>query len=192
MKNKQDTYSFAYVKALLKFEAFYKLVLGMILIPFVTFVLGQMMRLVGYPYLTAENVFGFIKNPLAILLMIAIFLGFILLTLFDISTIIVLYDMARTNTKVVLKEAMKQSFEKCQMIVSSKSIIGALILAFLVPFLNLGAMMNVVATYKIPELLMRFLERNNGLCRNRIIFVLNPLLLFIYVDLYVALYDFRK
>ena len=148
------------IKPLVRFELLYKVLLGLILIPCATFLFRLTMKVTGYPYITAENVSAFIKNPITIILVLMIGVFLTVLTIFDISTIIVIFDMSHRTKKVSVKSAINTSLKKCHDMIQPKNFMVAFLVLFLIPFLNLGIGSNVITTIRIPEFVMNYIHKN--------------------------------
>lgn len=79
-------------KVLIGFELIYKLIMTVILIPIVFFLLDVTMNVAGYRYLTAENVFRFLKHPLLWIYILACVLIGTFLALIDAVAVIYITD----------------------------------------------------------------------------------------------------
>lgn len=165
MKYIKDTFKILKynISTLLKFEVLFKILLGLIFMPIAIGGFSLAMKLTGYSYLTLENIFSFAFKPLTIflLLVILIFLAFI--TLFDISTMIIIYDASYHKEKIKVKEAIKISLLKCKKVLKIKNIPIVFILLFLIPLLNLGVSSNVISSIKIPEFILDYIKANGTL-----------------------------
>ena len=148
------------ITTLLKFEMLFKILLGLIFIPIAIGGFNLTMKLTGYSYLTLENILSFAFNPLTIflLLVIIIFLAFI--TLFDIGTMIIIYDASYHKEKISIKEVIQISLLRCKKILEIKNIPIVFLLLFLIPFLNLGVSSNVISSIKIPEFILDYIKAN--------------------------------
>ena len=54
---------------LIKFEILFNMVLSIILIPFAILGFNLSMKLTGYTYLTIENIFNYLLNPITLLML---------------------------------------------------------------------------------------------------------------------------
>ena len=159
---------------LIKFEVIYKLLLSIILIPFAILGFNLSMKITGYTYLTLENITKYLLNPITIILLIILIIYLTIVTIFDISTIIILFDISYKKEKISLVELIKLSINKCKKIFNLKNISVAFLVLFLMPFLNIGISSNVITSIKIPEFIMDFIKSNYTLSA---IYVLAYLLL---------------
>lgn len=159
---------------LIKFEVIYKLLLSIILIPFAILGFNLSMKITGYTYLTLENITKYLLNPITIILLILLIIYLTIVTIFDISTIIILFDISYKKEKISLVELIKLSINKCKKIFNLKNISVAFLVLFLMPFLNIGISSNVITSIKIPEFIMDFIKSNYTLSA---IYVLAYLLL---------------
>lgn len=173
--NKIIKYNF---NTLLKFEVLFKILLTLIFMPVVIGLFNITMKLTGYKYLTLENIFYFLSNPLTILLIIIAILFLTIITLFDISTILIIYDASYHQKKIRLKSAIKLSLFKCKNTLKIKNIPIAFMLLLLIPLLNIGVGSNVISTIKIPEFILEYIEDNKFLAY---------IIQFIYVSLSLTL-----
>ena len=159
-------------RTFMSFEFLFKIVLSLLLLPSVISSFHLIMERTGYSYITSENIFSFLFNPFTFLLVsvILIFLAFI--TIYDISTMIVIFDESYHKSKITLRDAMKISFSKCKNIFHIKNIWVCFIVLFLIPFLNVGIESNIISSLKIPEFVVDY-------------FVTHQTLVLCYVALYV-------
>lgn len=163
---------------LLKFEILFKLLLGIIFIPVAIGGFSLTMKLTGYSYLTLENILNFFLNPLTIFLLLLVILFLTIITLFDISTMIIIYDASYHKNKIKVKEAMKLSLNKCRKLLKIRNIPVAFMLVFLIPFLNFGVGSNVISSIKIPEFILDYIDANG---------VLSLILITLYIILVIIL-----
>lgn len=151
------------LKTLIKFELFYKFILAIILIPMAIECFNLTMKLTGYTYLTIENILSFLLNPITIILLLLLIIFLTIITLFDISTLIVIFDLSYHEKKISVKDAIKVSISRCKNVFKLKNISVAFLVLFLIPFVNLGLSSNVITSIKIPEFIMDFIVSNKTL-----------------------------
>ena len=162
------------LKTLIKFEIIYNALLSIIIIPFALLGFNLSMKLTGYTYLTLENIFNYLLNPITLVILILIIIYLTTVTIFEITTIIVLFDISYKKEKIGMINLIKLSLNKCKKIFNFKNISVAFLVLFLMPFLNIGINSNVITTIKIPEFIMDYIKSNYVLS---IIFILVYLLL---------------
>ena len=151
------------LKTLVRFEYLYKSILALILIPMAIGAFNLTMKVTGYTYLTLENIVEFALNPITIILLLLIIIFLTIITVFDISTLIVIFDVSYHDKKISLKDAVKVSWSRCKNIFKFKNISVAFLVLFLIPFLNLGLGSNVITSIKIPEFIMDYIRSNGTL-----------------------------
>ena len=93
-------------RAFITFELLYKLALASVVLPLLGACFGGIMTLTGYPYLTAENLFSFLKHPLTILLTAAVLLLAATFTMVDISAVIYTLDQSRQHERARMYEIL--------------------------------------------------------------------------------------
>lgn len=145
---------------LLKFEIIYKILVSLIFMPIAMSGFKLSMKLTGFSYLTIENFPSFLLNPITLLLILIAIIFLTLVTLFDVSTIIILFDASYNEKKVTLKEILKKSLSKCKNMFKFKNLSVAFMLLFLIPVLDMGVRSNVISKIKLPEFISDFIINN--------------------------------
>ena len=145
---------------LVKFEILFKAILSIILIPFAILGFNLAMKLTGYTYLTIENILNFLLNPITLIILFLIIIYLTIVTIFDISSLIILYDISYNKEKIGILDLIKTSLSKCKKVFSIKNISVSFLVLFLIPFLNIGISTNVITSIKIPEFIMDFINSN--------------------------------
>ena len=121
------------------------------------------MRITGFTYLTIENILNFALNPITIIFLLFIIIFLTMATIFDISTLIIIFDSSYKNKKISVMDSIKISLSKCKNIFKLKNITVAILVLFIIPFLNIGVTSNVITSIKIPEFIMDFINANKTL-----------------------------
>lgn len=148
---------------LAKFEIIYKILVLLIFAPIVMGGFKLSMKLTGFSYLTIENLSSYILNPITLILMLLSILFVTLVTLIDVSTMIVIYDASYNEKKITLKETLKISLSKCKSIFKLKNISVAFMLLFLIPILDIGVRSNTILKITLPEFITDFITSNTTL-----------------------------
>lgn len=164
MKNNYIKNTFNIIKynfrTLICFELLYKIVLTLVLIPVAVGSFNLTMQVTGFSYLTLENIRYFLLNPITILYLILIMIFFTIITMFDISTLIIIFDLSYHKKKIGLKDTIKISLNKCIKLFKLENISVAFLVLFLIPFLKIGVGSNVISSIKIPEFIMDYINSN--------------------------------
>ena len=150
-------------KTLIKFEMIFKLLLSWVFMPLALFAFHFSMKITGYSYLTLENILDFLMNPLTILLLFIDVIFLTMVTLFDVSTLIVIFDEAYHKHKIDSVSAMKISLNQCRKVLRPRNISIVFLIMFLIPFLNIGLGSNVISSIKIPEFILDYIKSNSTL-----------------------------
>ena len=148
---------------LLKFELIFKILVGLVFMPIVTAGFRLSMKLTGHSYLTMENIAGFILNPITLILILLAIIFLSLITVFDIGTMLIIYDASYHKKKITLVESIKISVKKCKKLFNLKNFGVAFLVLFLIPILDIGVRTNVITAIKIPEFIEDFIVKNNFL-----------------------------
>lgn len=150
-------------KTLVKFELFFKFLVGIIFMPIALSTFNFAMKVSGYSYLTLENISGFLLNPFTIFFLLTIIIFLTIVTVFDISTLIIIFDASYHEAKIRVRDAMKISLNKCQKILKLHNLPVIFLVMFLIPFFNMGVSSNVVSSIKIPEFIIDYIVKNGTL-----------------------------
>lgn len=149
---------------LAEFEIIYKILVFLFFAPIAIGGFKLSMKLTGFSYLTIENISSFILNPITLILIIGVILFLTLVTLFDVSTMIIIYEASYNEQKITLKEMAKKSLSKYKNIIKLKNIPVAFILLFLIPVLDIGVRSNTIWKITIPEFILDYINNNTTLC----------------------------
>lgn len=148
---------------LAKFEIIYKILVTLIIVPMVMGGFKLSMKLTGFSYLTIENISSYILNPITLIFILVSILFLTLVTLFDISTMIIIYDASYNEKKISLKETLKISLSKIKNMLKIKNIPVAFMLLFLIPALDIGVRSSTILKITLPEFILDFITSNKTL-----------------------------
>ena len=150
-------------KTFLLFEYLFKVLISCILLPIGVSTFHLLMDTTGFHYITAENVGAFIFNPITISVLLLVLFFLAIYTIFDISTMIVIFDESYHKNKITLRKAMKISFAKCKNIFHFKNILVCFLVFFLIPFLNIGVESGIYTTIQVPTFITEYILYNREL-----------------------------
>lgn len=150
-------------KSLLGFELIYKLLSAAVMGPLLGAAFHAVMEISGYPYLTTENIWDFLKHPLVMVSLILLALIICIFSMFDIGALIFLMDQSYHGRKVSLYQTAKFSLKNALRVAGPGNFLMAVILFLLIPFLNIGVASSFVAAIPIPEFIMDHIEKNTDL-----------------------------
>ena len=147
-------------KTLLIFEFLYKLMIGLIFIPAVIGIFNLTMRITGFTYLTIENILNFTLNPITIFFLLFIIAFLTMVTMFDITTLIVIFDSSYKSKRISVIDSVETSLSKCKDMLKLENISVAFLVLFIIPFLNIGVTSNVITSISIPEFIIDYIKAN--------------------------------
>lgn len=151
------------IGTLLGFEGIFKVVTFLIFVPLFLDAFNLIMKITGYNYLTIENIFSFILNPLTLGLLFVLVLFMTIYTMFEITTLIIILDQSYLNKKIRIIDAIRVSIRKCKRLFSFKNILIAFMTLFLMPFLHLGITSSFIKKINIPEFISDFIVQDTTL-----------------------------
>ena len=118
------------------------------------------MKLTGYTYLTIENIFSYLLNPITLIILFLLIIYLTVITVFDINSLIILFDISYKKEKIGTIDLIKISLDKCKNLFNIKNISVSFLVLFLIPFLNIGISTNVITSIKIPEFIIDYINSN--------------------------------
>ena len=151
------------LKALVSFELLYKMITSIIFVPLFLSMFHMTMKVTGYSYLTLENIFSFVLNPITIFMILLLIVFMTFYSLIDISAIILILDSSYHKEKITAKEAFLMAIKSVKKVFHRKNILIAFLVLFLIPFLHLGVSSSFVSTIQIPEFIMDTIRSNTML-----------------------------
>ena len=99
-------------KTFMCFEFLFKIIISFIIMPITISVFNLIMKKTGYSYITVENISSFVWNPVTFTFVVCLLLFLAIIAIFDLSTMIVIFDESYHKNKISLGEAIKVSFAK--------------------------------------------------------------------------------
>lgn len=149
-------------KALIGFELLYKLLGMAIVVPALYQTSKLITRIMGYQYVTLENLKRFLANPFTFIVFFLIIILGCLYLMFDASALMYLAAHSYEQEKVSVFQAtrfawrnMKRVFHK-----KNKKLIAGQILLF--PYLSIGVVGNILTTITIPNVIRHGLRSYKG------------------------------
>jgi len=146
------------IKPLIVFQILYKILLSVILVPVFIGTFRFVMFITGYKYITLENINNFLFNPITFIFLFLIIVFLALITFFDITTLIVIFDQSYHSKKIRLVDSLKISLNKSKKYLKLKNLLLPLFILFLIPFLNIGILSCVFSSIRIPEFIVAFIN----------------------------------
>ncbi len=148
------------LKTLLGFEFIYKIITSIIFIPLFLSIFKLITKVSGYNYLTFENIFSFLINPITIIFLLTLFILMTFYTIIDISAIIIILDSSYQQQKITIKDAFILACQRSMKIFKKKNFLFCFLVLFLIPFLNVGISSGFISTISVPEFVIDYINKN--------------------------------
>ncbi|MHC1748201.1 MAG: glycerophosphodiester phosphodiesterase family protein [Cellulosilyticaceae bacterium] len=145
-------------KVLFEFGIMYKILSILVFTPLFWLSFDGIMKLTGFSYLTKENIISFAGNPVTIVALLFLFVCMAAYSIFDIGAIIFILDQSYQNRKVDLMDTVNFSIKNATKVFHRKNIMVALVVLFMIPFLNMGVASSYISTIPIPEFIMDYIK----------------------------------
>lgn len=178
------------LKTLVCFELFFKILSFLLFTPLFVHLFDFILKVRGFDYITLENMLVFFLHPLTISLLIFLIFLIMIYTMFDIITIITILDCSYQKQKINMTEAIRIALEKCRRLFHIENIGLAIMVLFLIPFLNIGVGSSFISRITIPEFIEEYILKNKILVVLSIfvlVFLATLLLRWIYAIHYYVL-----
>jgi|LGVF01.2.fsa_nt_gb glycerophosphoryl diester phosphodiesterase len=139
---------------LLIFESIYTFIGTVLIFPFSLFVIKHTINFIGYPYLNGNNFIEIIKSPLFIVLILILIIIFAAYILFELTTLIFLFNESYFNRKVQVLPLCKKSLNSAITIIKPQNILLIIFVLVIIPFTNLSFSSSFISEIPIPEFIM--------------------------------------
>lgn len=160
-------------KSLIGFELLYKLLGGAFVVPFIYRTSQWIMKMMGYHYLTLENLKRFLRNPLTIVAFVLVLIAVCLYLMFDASALLFLAAHSYEQEKVTVLQTTRFAWRNMRRVFQkgNKRIIREQMILF--PYLSAGVIVNILGTVTLPN----FIKSGLRASRNYLLILLVLLLL---------------
>lgn len=170
-------HNFTYnLRTLLLFEIVYKLLSMAVFWPLFRLSLLGIVRYCGFSYVTGENLGRILRNPLTGIFLFLLLIFMTVYSMIDVSALIFLFDQSEQNHKVNLRQTIGFALKNSLRSFYYKNILLAVVLLFMIPFLNIGIGISFVGTIRLPDLWQQYADSHPWL----LILIVMGILLMIY------------
>ncbi|MEY8335344.1 glycerophosphoryl diester phosphodiesterase membrane domain-containing protein [Lachnospiraceae bacterium 47-T17] len=147
-------------RTIVEFEILYKLLSFSIFTPVFWGIFNGIMRMMGYEYLTIENILSFLINPVTLAVLLVLFVCMAVYTMIDIGAVIFLLDQSYQGKKADLLQTVGYAVRNAVRVFQRKNILIVFAVLFLIPFLNIGVASSYVGSIAVPEFILDFIKGN--------------------------------
>lgn len=151
------------LRALVRFEVFYKLLAVFVVLPILAGLLFLVMQITDCAYLTPDNIGNLLINPLTWLVFIIAIVVLTAYTIFDVATVILILDQSHQRHKTTTLTAMRAGLLRLKNIIQPRNILLPLVVLVLLPFMSLGLAFGANRHLALPEFISNFIENNTVL-----------------------------
>ncbi len=147
-------------KPLVGFEIAYKFMSSLVMIPLMWGMFDLIMKTVGYAYLTLENIFSFLTNPLTLPLLFVLFLSAANYAMIDISAVVFTLDQSKQKKSVCLRQILRFSLRNSIRVWNPRNLMLVVVILVLLPFLNIGIASGFLTVLSMPEFISDYIQNN--------------------------------
>ncbi len=148
------------IKALAGFQAVFNLLLFFLLCPLFLGLFSFVMQVSGFPYLTRENIFSFVRHPVTILFLCLMFLLFTAYSIYDAAVVITFLEMSRQKQKAHFFATSLFALDQWIRMLRRPNRPLFLLLLFQFPLFGAGMAASLFATISVPEYVVRYFLNN--------------------------------
>lgn len=145
---------------LITFELLYKLFTMGVISPAIRRAFQGILKVSGYSYVTGDNLAEIATNPLAVILTVALLVGMAVYSMIDVSAAIFIFDRSEEEKKTTLSQTLRFSLKNAARIFSGRNLLIALVMLFMIPFLNIGIGLSFVGTVRLPDFWIRYIRKH--------------------------------
>lgn len=147
-------------RPLIIFELLFKFISTSIFIPLLWILLKVDMEVTNFAYITTDNVFQFLLNPLTIIIVIflIILIGFV--SMIDIGAAIFAFELSRQQKRTNLRDIVKFSCKNAFRVLKPKNLSLIIIVAILFPLLNISNTSIITQNLSLSSFFEESLESN--------------------------------
>lgn len=142
---------------LLVFEALYTLVASQIIYPGSFFLLNQVLNWSGFGLLSVTNIFAVLSNPVCLLAILIMTLVFGFFALFELTTLIVLFNESHFKRHVSLFPLCQKGLERAVRIVRLRNFPLLIFVLIIIPFTEFSLSSSFVSHLSLPGFMMSYI-----------------------------------
>lgn len=145
---------------IVKFEAVYKLVTTMVLIPLFIALFRWTITASGIGYLSADTAMQYLSSPVSIVLDIAMLFVLALVTLLDIFAVIDALHAAHFDQTVTMRQMLHTGFDQAKHVFNKNNWFLVVYTVLIIPLVGIVAASGVISSIKIPGFILDYIYRS--------------------------------
>ena len=157
-------------KALLLFEACYKTLSILCFSPALMALLSLSISLSGTAYIAGDNILQYLSNPYAVVILLLLAFLVAMAALIEICALLYCFHAAYHGEKVRVAEMLRAGLAHGLRVFTQGSPLLLIYVVVMLPFLQFGARTGYIASLKIPEFIMEYIQNNTGLFAAYLVF----------------------
>lgn len=148
---------------LILFELFHKGIALILVLPIIKYIFESAMHNSGMIYLSTDNVFKILTNPISIFLLILLLLIFGFYVFFEFTATIICFDKSIRYEKIGIFKLIKLGLQKSVRILNIKNYLLMIFILLIIPLTNLTLTSGFIGELKLPEYILDFIKSNKFL-----------------------------
>ena len=161
---------------LILFELFHKGIALILVLPIIKYILESAMHNSGIIYLSTDNVFKILTNPISIVLLILLLLTLGFYVFFEFTATIICFDKSIRYEKIGIFKLIRLGLYKSVKILYPRNYLLMIFILLIIPLTNLTLTSGFIGELKLPEYILDYIKSNN---------ILNLLYMILMIILYM-------
>ena len=141
---------------LILFELFHKGIALILVVPIIKYILESAMHNSGIIYLSTDNIFKILSNPISIVLLIMLLLTLGFYVFFEFTATIICFDKSIRYEKIGIFKLIRLGLQKSLKILNIKNY-----LLMIFPLTNLTLTSGFIGELKLPDYILDYIQSNN-------------------------------
>lgn len=147
------------LKAIIIFEATFKLIFAFISVPFLVMIFNASIRLAGYRYLSNDNIFTYLRKPSTIAIIIFVIVAIILYFLYEMSALTGCFHASYQDIRLTATDLYRLGFLHTKRAFHPANIGIIFWILFILPVMNIVYIIGLFFLIKIPGFVYREMKR---------------------------------
>lgn len=160
---------------LILFELFHKGIALILVVPIIKYILESAMHNSGIIYLSTDNIFKILSNPISIVLLILLLLTLGFYVFFEFTATIICFDKSIRYEKIGIFKLIRLGLQKSLKILYLRNYLLMIFILLIIPLTNLTLTSGFIGELKLPDYILDYIKSSN---------ILNLL----YIGLMIILY----
>ena len=146
---------------LILFELFHKGIALIFVLPIIKYVFEGAMHNVGKIYLSTDNIFKILTNPISIILILLSMVTLAFYVFFEFTAAIICFDKSIRHENIGIVKLIKIGLQKSIRVLYPKNFLLMIFVLLIIPLTNLTLASGFIGQIKLPGYILDFIKSND-------------------------------